>query len=148
MKQGSDYLLKVVGTDITKRKKVIFPNDLSSYLVHPDYFPISKAVVMSATYPLFYKPMKLGSSIIIDGSLSSSFPIDAFGYYTDLPIIGFNLINNNKDYQHLNNPYIIRIPTLGVKSMDFSISNEIKKKLYLSGYNAGRKFLSEFFKWC
>lgn len=144
IKIGSDYLLKVTATDITKRKKIILPDDLFKYEIHPDSFKISKAVVMSATYPFFYKPLKLNKSIIVDGGISNNFPKEAYNTTNEL-VIGFNLVDTSKDIRKSDDIFMIRIPTFGIKTMDFNISYEVKKKLYISGYMAGIKFLNSYF---
>lgn len=141
----NDYKLKIIGTDITRRKQIVMPNDLINYGIDPSEFTIARSVVMSSTYPLFYKPFKLGKSLIIDGSISNDFPIDAFGYFQKDPIIGFNLLGENQIKDHLQYPYIIRIPTFGIKSMNFNISLQDKQKLYYAGYNAAKEFLNKFF---
>lgn len=148
LKIGNDYLLKVVATDITKRKKIILPDDLFKYSIHPDSFKVSKSVVMSATYPFFYKPLKLNKSLIVDGGVSDNFPINIFNDNASL-IIGFNLVDNIKDIKKSEDAFIIKIPTFNIKAMNFNISLELKKKLYISGYMAGMKFLDRYFlsKW-
>lgn len=145
LKKGTDYLLKVIATDITKRKKIILPDDLYKYNIHPDSFKVSKSVVMSSTYPFFYKPLKLNKSLIIDGGVSDNFPINVFNDNKAL-IIGFNLVDNIRDIKKSDDIFIIKIPTYGIKSMNFNISNELKKKLYISGYMAGVKFLNKYFE--
>lgn len=144
LKQGSDYLLKIIITDITKRKKVILPNELFKYKIHPDGFKISKAIVMSCTYPFFYNPLKLNKSLIFDGGIADNFPLDVFNN-NKIMKIGFNLVSKDHDIIISDDAYIIKIPTLGINTLDFNISIEEKKKLFLSGYTAARKFINEFF---
>lgn len=146
VKEGRDYILKVIATDIIKRKQVIMPNDLINYNLNPDSFPIAKSVVMSATYPLFYKPFKLGKSLIMDGCIANNFPLDVFGYKTKEPIIGFNLITSNKDIPNIYHPYIIRIPIKKVYSMNFNIDDNTKQELFNAGYIAGRRFINNYFE--
>lgn len=145
LKEGTSYRLKVIATDITKRKQIVFPDDLKSYNLNPDRFSVATSVVMSATYPLFYKPFKLNNNLVVDGSIANNFPLDVFGFNVDYPIIGFNLIGEKSSKVNLLSPYIIRIPIPKVKSMDFKISDDVKRALYLSGYNAGKKFVNQFF---
>ena len=121
------------------------PNDLVRYNINPNEFSIAKSVVMSATYPLFYKPFKLNKSLVMDGSIANDFPLDVFGYNKKIPVIGFNLLGENQIKDHLGYPYIIRIPTFGIKSMKFNISLQDKQRLYYAGYNAAKEFLNKFF---
>ncbi len=75
-------LLKVIAADITKRKMLILPDDLSIYGIDPKTYSIAKAVRMSCTIPFFYTPVKLSdgnqTNYIVDGGLLSSFPIWVF----------------------------------------------------------------------
>ena len=142
---GIDYKLKVIGTDIIKRKQIIMPDDLSKYNINPHTFNIARSVVMSATYPLFYKPFKLNKTLVMDGSITNDFPLDVFEYNKKIPVIGFNLLGENQIKDHLGYPYIIRIPTFGIKSMKFNITLQDKQRLYYSGYNAAKQFLNRFF---
>lgn len=146
VKNGRDYNLKVIATDIIKRKQVTFPNDLVKYDINPDSFPISKSVVMSATYPLFYKPFKLGKSLIMDGCIANNFPLEVFGYQTKEPIIGFNLVTGGETKENVYRPYIIRIPIKKVYSMNFSIDNNTKQELFRAGYEAGKRFIESYFE--
>lgn len=145
VKKGNDYRLKVVGTNITKRKQIIFPNDLKYYNINPDNFKISTSVVMSATYPFFYKPFKINNNLIMDGSIANNFPLDVFEPSNSTPIIGFNIVGENAKRMYHNCPYIIRIIVPRIRTMDFRISKTIKEDLYLTGYQAGLKFLNNFF---
>ncbi|GAA0602614.1 patatin-like phospholipase family protein [Virgibacillus siamensis] len=76
--------LKVVVSDISLGKMVIIPDDLQRiYGIDPKYFPVSKAVRMSAGYPYFFVPKKLPGqskrkSLIVDGGLLSNFPLWIF----------------------------------------------------------------------
>lgn len=146
VKEGSDYKLKVIATDIIKRKQIVLPNDLKKYQISPDNFSIAKSVIMSATYPLFYKPFKLGNSLIMDGSITNNFPLEVFGYKTKEPIIGFNLVSDKIYQENIFRPYIIRIPIKKVHSMNFNINNETKQQLFNAGYEAGKRFLDGYYK--
>ncbi len=145
LKEGKDYRLKVIGTDLSKRKQIVFPNDLPNYFIDPDNFKISTSVVMSATYPLFYKPFKLSNHIIVDGSIANNFPLDVFGAKTKLPVIGFNLVGEKFAKTYISNHHIIRIPIPKVKTMDFKISSDVKRALYLSGYYSAVNFIEHYF---
>lgn len=74
--------LKVLATDITKRKLIVLPDDLVNYNIDPMEFEIAKAVRMSMSIPFYYNPVILSSnesnSFIVDGGLLSNFPIWIF----------------------------------------------------------------------
>jgi NTE family protein len=74
--------LKIIAADITKRKMLILPDDLTGYGIDPLEFSIAKAVRMSCAIPFFFTPVELkyGKSIsyIVDGGLLSNFPIWIF----------------------------------------------------------------------
>lgn len=145
LKYGGDYNLKVVTTDILKRQSVIIPDDLKKYQIDPDNFSIAKSVVMSATYPFFYKPLKLGKSIMMDGAIYNNFPENVY-QNESLPIIGFTFVKESKNTIVKNNNYIIEIAIPKVATMNYKISQKTKAELYLAGYVAGQKFLNKFFK--
>lgn len=74
--------LKIIAADITRKKMLIFPEDLKDYGIDPLEFSIAKAVRMSCAIPFFFTPyvLKYGgkTSFIVDGGLLSSFPIWIF----------------------------------------------------------------------
>lgn len=76
--------LKVVVSDLTLGKLVVIPDDLERiYHIDPAYFPVSKAVRMSAGFPYFFIPVKLQGkeeqrSLMVDGGLLSNFPLWVF----------------------------------------------------------------------
>ncbi|MBM7660879.1 NTE family protein [Bacillus mesophilus] len=74
--------LRIVASDITNGRMIVFPDDLSRYGYEPGDFPIAKALRMSAGIPYFFEPVKLGkkkdSPFIVDGALLSNFPLWLF----------------------------------------------------------------------
>lgn len=74
--------LKVMAADITNRKLLILPDDITFYGKDPKSYPISKAVQMSCTIPVFFTPVRVLSnnyiSYVVDGGLISTFPIWVF----------------------------------------------------------------------
>ncbi|MEL7656812.1 MAG: patatin-like phospholipase family protein, partial [Bacillota bacterium] len=65
--------LKIIASDITKRKILILPDNLPDYGIDPMEFEIAKAVRVSAGIPFCYNPVKLkyrdGVSYIVDGGI-------------------------------------------------------------------------------
>ncbi len=93
--------LKIVASDITKKEIMIIPDDLPKYGLDPLEFEISKAVRMSASIPLFFKPVLIRygkcESYIVDGGILSNFPVwifDAEGT-PRWPTFGFRLIDSS-----------------------------------------------------
>lgn len=74
--------LKVVAADITRRKMLILPDDLSDYGIDPMNFSIARAIRMSCAIPVFYTPVTIETkpikNFIVDGGLLSNFPIWIF----------------------------------------------------------------------
>ncbi|MGM8365112.1 patatin-like phospholipase family protein [Virgibacillus sp. W0181] len=92
--------LKVVVSDLTLGKLIVIPDDLERvYGIDPWYFPIAKAVRMSAGFPYFFMPTALSQaskekSLIVDGGLLSNFPLWVFEgkeKRIDRPILGVKL---------------------------------------------------------
>ncbi|PAV29090.1 hypothetical protein CIL05_14040 [Virgibacillus profundi] len=100
--------LKVVVSDLSLGKMVVIPDDLqNNYGIDPNYFPIAKAIRMSAGFPYFFMPKKLPGksqkkSIIVDGGLLSNFPLWVFENgenKNNRPILGVKL-NESIKGQH------------------------------------------------
>jgi NTE family protein len=110
--------LKLIAADITSRDIVILPDDLIKYGIDPMEFPISAAVRMSCSIPLYFRPYKLNNlstiNYIVDGGILSNFPIWIFdtGGIPSIPTLGFK-INEPPSHTSLGNlgtiPYIIDI---------------------------------------
>lgn len=96
--------LKIIASDVTEKKIMILPDDLAKYGVDPRNFEISRAVKMSISIPLYFKPVKFyhrnGCSYVVDGGILSNFPIWIFDNESTpiRPTIGFKLVDTNKDY--------------------------------------------------
>lgn len=132
----NEYKLKVIGTDVKHYREVVLPNDLVNYQIFPDTFSVAKAITMSASYPGFFKPIKLKNSYIVDGGLVNNFPINAFNYQGTEIIIGFKI--QNKDYKKVfANYYELKIDTQGYKILDFKMDKGRQYHLFLKGYEAG-----------
>ncbi len=143
IKKGNEYPLKVVATDITRKKEIVFPDSLKEYYKNPDTFPISQSVVMSATYPLFYKPLRLNNNLIVDGAVVNNFPCNLFDSDNQLTI-GFTF-QNEKRKNKSTIPYLISIELPKVRSMNFKVNKEIQYQLFIAGYKAGKKFVESYF---
>lgn len=79
---NNESLLKIIASDITNKKLLILPDDLSNYGIDPMEFEIAKAVVMSISIPFYFFPYIFKGAtekyFIVDGGLLSNFPIWIF----------------------------------------------------------------------
>ncbi|MEK3888420.1 patatin-like phospholipase family protein [Bacillus sp. FSL K6-3431] len=100
-----DGKLKVIASDITNGKMLIFPDDLDRYGMTPSDLKVSTAVMMSASLPFFFRPVILKSkdrnkSYILDGGLLSNFPVWIFDSNNPrFPTFGFHFV---KDKVNIN----------------------------------------------
>ena len=94
--------LKIIASDITKKKILVLPDDLNLYGINPYKFSIAKAVAMSISIPYFFKPYILryndGISYIVDGGLLSNYPIWIFDTAgkPKWPTFGFKIIDDKE----------------------------------------------------
>ncbi|WP_085991925.1 patatin-like phospholipase family protein [Oceanobacillus senegalensis] len=112
-----DGYLKVVASDLSLGKLVVIPDDLERiYGIEPKYFPVSKAVRMSAGFPYFFMPKKLPGktdkkSIIVDGGLLSNFPLWIFSNgrtREERPVLGVKFtgaLKNQNQTREINNAF-------------------------------------------
>lgn len=136
-----EYKLKVVGTDVKKYRQIIFPNDLIKYQIFPNSFPVAKAITMSASYPGFFKPLKLNNTYVLDGGITNNFPINAFNYNEDDIVIGFK-IQNKDNKKTTKNFYPLLIDTSGYKILDFDMDKKRQWDLFTKGYEEGVRVAS------
>lgn len=100
--------LKIIASDITQKDMLILPDDISKYGIDPMEFEIAKAVRMSISIPLFFKPVNLsynkGRSLIVDGGILSNFPIWLFDVdgIPRWPTLGLKLVGNSSKNKVLN----------------------------------------------
>lgn len=98
--------LKMIASDVTRKKLLVLPDDLVDYDIDPMEFEIAKAVRMSASIPLYFYPDKLEydkkSCFIVDGGLLSNFPIWIFdaNCHSRYPTIGLNLSEDTDQEIH------------------------------------------------
>ncbi|MBP2031855.1 NTE family protein [Clostridium algifaecis] len=97
--------LKIVASNVTEKDIMILPDDLNKYDIDPMNFEISKAVRMSLSIPLYFKPVKFyhdnDCSYVVDGGILSNFPIWIFDTKNTpiRPTIGFKLVDVSKEYK-------------------------------------------------
>jgi NTE family protein len=73
-----DRRLKVVISDLTLGQMRLLPDDLPSYSLPAETFPIADAVRLSMSIPFFFEPGRLGGSLIVDGGILSNYPLWIF----------------------------------------------------------------------
>lgn len=92
---NGDCRLKIIASDITRRRILVIPDDLLKYGINPATFKIARAVRMSISIPFYFKPVEFihgeGISYIVDGSISNNYPISIFDTddIQERPVIGF-----------------------------------------------------------
>jgi len=131
--------LKVIASDITKRKKIVLPDELWQYDIDENNITLARMVTLSLLYPVFFKPLTLNKSKIVDGGLFDSFPIGAI---TDnnLKKIGFQLISKkSKKISTLD--YLVDIDTKFIKTLDFRITHNEIARLFDQGYFAAKRII-------
>ncbi|MCR8858631.1 patatin-like phospholipase family protein [Bacillus pseudomycoides] len=94
--------LKIIASDISNGKMVIFPDDLPNYGFTTQDFSIAKAVRMSSTIPFYFEPVKWKTPkwkqpcYMVDGGLLSNYPIWIFDSpnIPRWPTFGFHFVKN------------------------------------------------------
>ena len=67
IKVGNNYKIIMISTSLNFKRIFVLPHDLKLININPDTFPIAKAVIMSASIPLFYEPVKINKYTFYDG---------------------------------------------------------------------------------
>ena len=142
-KDKQDYKLKILATNISKNIPIVFPDSLIYYNMSQDFFSVAKAVVMSSTFPIFFKPYKLNNDYIADGGIIDNFPYNIFSYSKNELVIGF-LLTNKKNKNIPQNIKIINLNTKGIKLLNFKIKKEDQFKLIENAYLDTKRQLREF----
>ena len=72
------WSLVVTASDLSRRRLVRIPWDLSNYGIDPDKFPVARAVHASSAIPYVFEPVRVGGATWVDGGLLSDFPVELF----------------------------------------------------------------------
>lgn len=99
-----NYKLQVTASDITDEELLVFPRDLHKFGIMAETYPIAKAVRMSMSIPIFYKPFILRDQsgkkhYIVDGGMLSNYPmwlLDEGTTEPQYPIIGFQFCDQKE----------------------------------------------------
>ncbi|MGX1263794.1 NTE family protein [Rossellomorea marisflavi] len=96
--------LRVIASDLSNGRMIVLPDDLDSYGIPKETFPVARAIRMSANLPFFFEPVKLksleGTSITVDGGVLSNFPMWLFDKDNDKserPVLGVKLSHDLTD---------------------------------------------------
>ena len=96
--------LKLVASDLTNGRIIVFPDDLERYGLSVDTFPIAHALRMSCGIPFFFEPVKMkngsGETIVVDGGVLSNFPMWIFEEpdgKIERPVLGLKLSHSGEE---------------------------------------------------
>lgn len=90
--------LRVVATDLTHTRGLVFPDALEVLGIDPDVFPIARAVRMSASIPFAFQPVKVRNErteddfYVVDGALAANFPARIVDPAASIPAVGFRFL--------------------------------------------------------
>lgn len=162
--------LKIIVSDLTRRKLVVFPDDLADYGCCPESFSVAKAIRMSCTIPYIFEPVRLKTSsseyFFVDGGVLSHFPYwllneerrPNIGFYIGKERKKASIIKNNIDYfqallDTMLHAHDIRyvdkfakkntvfLPINHVQAIHFSLTEKEKKTLFDIGRTSTERFL-------
>lgn len=149
IKVGNNYKAIFITTSLKHQRIFVLPYDLKLININPDYFSVSKAVMMSASIPFFYEKFKVNNYTFYDGGMSDNYPKWCFN-------TGFALkvSNENSFIKKIRqtifgkidkNNYIheIFIDTKDYKSIDFKKGLNNINDLILRGYFSTYNYLNE-----
>lgn len=72
------WSLVVTASDLSRRRLVRIPWDLSTYGINPDDFSVARAVHASSAIPYVFEPVRVAGATWVDGGLLSDFPVQLF----------------------------------------------------------------------
>ncbi|WP_425326372.1 patatin-like phospholipase family protein [Mycobacterium intracellulare] len=72
------WSLVVTASDLSRRRLVRIPWDLSTYGIDPDDFSVARAVHASSAIPYVFEPVRVAGATWVDGGLLSDFPVQLF----------------------------------------------------------------------
>jgi NTE family protein len=157
--------LTIIATDVVRQQVRVFNAQRT-----PD-IAVADAVRMSMSIPFFFRPVPFGSELMVDGGVLSNFPawaFDAEQKTVPLPILGLRLQTDDVPLARIKNQlalakaliatvmkasvelqiahvaglYVIDLPTLGVQTTDFDISDAQKDQLFAAGYSTALAYLA------
>lgn len=102
--QKTGRRLKITASDLTRKRLLVFPDDLAEFGVAPEEFCIAPAVRMSVSIPVFFEPVRWKDQtgeehLIVDGGLLSNYPLwllDGFQNHLRYPTFGFKFVEEKE----------------------------------------------------
>lgn len=88
-------VLRVVATDLSHTRGVVFPDLLPGAGYRLDEFSVARAVRISASVPFVFRPVEFHDrvnnevSLMSDGAMAANFPIQVVDAASQLPAVGF-----------------------------------------------------------
>ena len=163
------YKLRVIAADISNRRMLVLPQDVTDIGGNPDDLSVAKAVRMSMSIPGFFEPVVRNNSFIVDGGLLSNFPVWLFDSQGEpsWPTFGFELVEkgssisgvlsyakeifftmmeaHDERYQEESQRVrTIGIDSCGVSTTDFDLKEKDRDRLFRSGRKAARDFFDDW----
>lgn len=114
LKCEDGYKLKIIASDITRKRNVILPDDLKNYGIDGDKFKVARAVRMSTSIPFYFKPVamryKNGISYMVDGGVTCNYPINVFDVEGEprWPTIGLDYLDEVEKQNDLSKDNILK----------------------------------------
>ncbi len=99
-------MLRVVATDLTHTRGLVFPDALEEFHIDRASFPVARAVRASASVPFAFAPVELENqrtgeiSLLSDGAMAANFPIQVVDPLAGLPAVGFRFIDEPGTHPH------------------------------------------------
>jgi NTE family protein len=92
------YRLQVIASDLSARSMLVLPQDADQLGFDADELEVARAVRMSMSIPVFFRPVTANGHQIVDGGLLSNFPIWLFDtdHTPAFPTFGLLLVAPNQ----------------------------------------------------
>ncbi|MCS6808548.1 MAG: patatin-like phospholipase family protein [Bacteroidota bacterium] len=151
--QDLEQDFQVVVSDITHRRKAVFPLDLDEYVHNADIILLSDIIRASASIPFFFSPFRLqdfatgpenlklpGDTCFMDGFIVSNFPLSIFDV-SDFarpprcPTFGLMIEDISRKYEH---PKLDNFFKLGLAIFQTASQHGDKSYINSSPHNAAR----------
>lgn len=93
--------LRIVATDVTHTRGLIFPDDFDRLGIDQSVFPVARALRMSAAVPFAFEPVELTNEktgdvlLVSDGAMAANFPDRIVDPESTLPAVGFRFIEHD-----------------------------------------------------
>lgn len=161
--------LKIVASDITRRRPAIFSRQQTDYGAS-----VLDAVRASTSYPFAFRPVVKNGRCLVDGGLASNLPAFLFDEEyreTRVPALAFDLTAppgsdlEGYDFGRFSSDLLataleasdellrrvlrgvhhvpVETPP-GIETLNFAISRDDRRRLYDAGYKAATEFLNRF----